>query len=142
MTTVTTTAQQLADRYAALWTEPDAGARRKAIERLWTEDGVHLVHPPEEIRAEATRVGFPEPVLEARGYRELEFRVARAYQEFVAPGEFTFRARQDAVRLRDVVRFSWEMVSVRDGEPAGGGVEFVVLDAEGRITADYQFPGL
>ncbi|ARF77927.1 hypothetical protein ACIG0C_31235 [Kitasatospora aureofaciens] len=139
---MTTSAQQLADRYAALWTERDAGARRKAIERLWAEDGVHLVHPPEEIRAEAVRVGFPEPVLEARGYRELEFRVARAYQEFVAPGEFTFRAREDAVRLRDVVRFSWEMVSVGTGELAGGGVEFVVLDADGRITADYQFPGL
>ncbi|CAM5322363.1 SnoaL-like domain-containing protein OS=Kitasatospora aureofaciens OX=1894 GN=GCM10010502_25350 PE=4 SV=1 [Kitasatospora aureofaciens] len=139
---MTTSAQQLADRYAALWTERDAGARRKAIERLWAEDGVHLVHPPEEIRAEAVQVGFPEPVLEARGYRELEFRVARAYQEFVAPGEFTFRAREDAVRLRDVVRFSWEMVSVGTGELAGGGVEFVVLDTDGRITADYQFPGL
>ncbi|MFI9359512.1 hypothetical protein ACIG5E_00380 [Kitasatospora sp. NPDC053057] len=139
---MTNTAQQLADRYAALWTEPDAGARRKAIERLWSEDGVHLVHPPEEIRTEAVRVGFPEPVLEARGYRELEFRVTRAYQEFVAPGEFTFRAREDAVRLRDVVRFTWEMVSVETGDLAGGGVEFVVLGADGRITADYQFPGL
>ncbi|MFI9321648.1 hypothetical protein ACIGXI_17960 [Kitasatospora aureofaciens] len=49
---------------------------------------------------------------------------------------------EDAVRLRDVVRFSWEMVSVGTGELAGGGVEFVVLDADGRITADYQFPGL
>ncbi|MFE5581217.1 hypothetical protein [Kitasatospora sp. NPDC056531] len=139
---MTSSAQLLADRYAALWTEPDADERRKAIERLWTEDGVHLVHPPEGIREEAARVGFPEPVLEARGYRELESRVARAYQEFVAPGEFTFRARPDAVRLRDAVRFTWEMVPAGGGEAVGGGVEFVVLDADGRITADYQFPGL
>ncbi|MFJ8621361.1 hypothetical protein ACIRD3_00775 [Kitasatospora sp. NPDC093550] len=139
-TTTPTSAQQLADRYAALWTESDAGARRKAIERLWAEGGVHLLHPPVEAREAAVRVGFAEPVLEARGYEELEFRVARAHEEFVAPGEFTFRARPDAVRLRDVVRFSWEMVTVADGEPVGHGEEFVVLDADGRITADYQFP--
>ncbi|MER6302776.1 hypothetical protein ABT247_24925 [Kitasatospora sp. NPDC001539] len=87
-------------------------------------------------------MGFPEQVLEARGYRELESRVTRAHEEFVAPGEFTFRARPDAVRLRDVVRFTWEMVPVGGGEAVGGGDEFVVLDAAGRITADYQFPWL
>ncbi|MEV7770942.1 hypothetical protein [Kitasatospora sp. NPDC086791] len=138
----TPSSQQLADRYAALWTEPDPGVRREAIERLWAEGGVHLLHPPVEAREAAARVGFPEPVLEARGYRELELRVARAYEEFVAPGGFTFRARPDAVRLRDVVRFGWEMVPVDGGEPVGGGQEFVVLDADGRITADYQFPWL
>ncbi|MER7765504.1 hypothetical protein [Kitasatospora sp. NPDC096140] len=139
--TPTTSAQQLADRYAALWTESDAAARRGAIERLWAEDGTHLLHPPVEAREAAARVGFAEPVLEARGYEELEFRVARAHEEFVAPGEFTFRARPDAVRLRDVVRFTWEMVPVGGGEPVGGGTEFVVLDTDGRINADYQFPG-
>ncbi|MFJ9455826.1 hypothetical protein ACIRST_12175 [Kitasatospora sp. NPDC101447] len=139
--TPTTNSQQLADRYAALWTESDAAARRGAIERLWAEDGTHLLHPPAEAREAAARVGFAEPVLEARGYEELEFRVARAHEEFVAPGEFTFRARPDAVRLRDVVRFTWEMVPVGGGEPVGGGTGFVVLDADGRILADYQFPG-
>ncbi|MFD8750271.1 hypothetical protein ACFV0O_04720 [Kitasatospora sp. NPDC059577] len=139
---VTTSAQQLADRYAMLWTESDPGARREAIERLWADGGTHLLHPPVEARTAAARVGFAEPVLEARGYEELEFRVTRAYEEFVAPGGFTFRARPDAVRLRDVVRFGWEMVPVDGGEPVGGGEEFVVLDADGRITADYQFPGL
>ncbi|MEU9040506.1 MULTISPECIES: hypothetical protein [unclassified Kitasatospora] len=141
-TSIATSAQQLADRYAALWTEPDAVARRSAVERLWAVGGVHLLHPPVEAREAAARVGFAEPVLEARGYDELEFRVARAHEEFVAPGEFTFRARPDAVRLRDVVRFTWEMVPVGGGEPVGGGVEFVALDTDGRITADYQFPGL
>ncbi|MFD8707755.1 hypothetical protein ACFV1W_35110 [Kitasatospora sp. NPDC059648] len=49
---------------------------------------------------------------------------------------------EDAVRLRDVVRFTWGMVSVTTGELVVGGVEFVVLDADGRITADYRFPGI
>ncbi|MFJ9839752.1 hypothetical protein ACIRYZ_04670 [Kitasatospora sp. NPDC101155] len=105
---MTTSAQQLADRYAALWAEPDADQRRKAIERLWAEDGVHLVHPPESIRAEAALVGFPEPVLEARGHRELEIRVARAYQEFLTPklpgvnaGDTYHASRGTAARGRD-----------------------------------------
>ncbi|MFJ2581517.1 hypothetical protein [Kitasatospora aureofaciens] len=137
-----TTAQQLADRYAALWTEADPGRRRKAIEELWGEDAVHVLHPPVEIREVAARVGFDESTLEARGYHALEVRVSRAHEEFVAPGEFTFRARQDAVRLKNVVKFTWEMVPTSGGEPVGGGLEFVVLGIDGRITADYQFPGL
>ncbi|MEV7023826.1 hypothetical protein [Kitasatospora sp. NPDC093558] len=137
-----TTAQQLADRYAALWAEADPGLRRKAIEELWAEDAAHVLHPPVEIREVAARVGFDDTMLEARGYDALDVRVTRAYEEFVAPGEFTFRALPDAVRLRDVVKFTWEMVPTAGGEPVGSGVEFVVLGADGRITADYQFPGL
>jgi hypothetical protein len=37
------------------------------------------------------------------------------------------------------VRFGWEMVPAEGGEPAGAGVEFVILDAQGRIRFDYQF---
>ncbi|MFE0459868.1 hypothetical protein ACFW1A_11515 [Kitasatospora sp. NPDC058965] len=136
------TEQQLADRYAAVWTEPDPVRRREAIERLWSEDAEHLLQPPVEIREAAARVGFDRSVLTARGHDELAVRVGRAHQEFVAPGEFTFRARQDAVRLRDVVKFGWEMVSAVGDDVVGGGVEFVVLGEDGRITLDYQFPGL
>ena len=32
-------AEQLADRYMALWNEPDADRRRRMIAELWTEDG-------------------------------------------------------------------------------------------------------
>ncbi|MGW6915991.1 hypothetical protein ACWGB8_19565 [Kitasatospora sp. NPDC054939] len=130
----------LADRYAALWNEPDAGVRRKAIEALWAEDGVHLLQPPEDIRERAAGLGFDRSVLEARGYAALEVRVARAYEEFVAPGEYVFRAVGEAVLLRDVLAFGWEMARTADGEVVGGGREFVVLDGDGRIRADYQFP--
>lgn len=29
----------VADRYIAVWNEPDADARRRAVANLWTEDG-------------------------------------------------------------------------------------------------------
>ena len=37
-------AEQLADRYMALWNEPDADRRRRMIAEFWTEDG-SLVPP-------------------------------------------------------------------------------------------------
>jgi hypothetical protein len=45
------------------------------------------------------------------------------------------------VRLHGVVKFSWETVSVDTGDVAGGGLEILVLDDDGRIKADYMFPG-
>ncbi|WP_248964227.1 hypothetical protein [Sphaerisporangium perillae] len=32
-------------------------------------------------------------------------------------------------------------LSAGGGEPLGGGLEFVELDVNGRITTDYMFPG-
>jgi hypothetical protein len=45
----------------------------------------------------------------------------------------------NGVRLNDVLKFNWEMVSP-NGEVAAIGLEFVILDSEGRrIRLDYQF---
>ena len=46
---------ELADRYVGLWNEPDALRRRQLIAELWTEDGVHILQPPQEIREIAAR---------------------------------------------------------------------------------------
>ena len=136
-------AQELAGRYAAVWNEPDPGLRRKAVEDLWAPDGVHVLQPPQDLRDQAARLGFAEPVLVARGHAELEARVTRAHEEFVATGEYAFRAAADtAAALEDVITFRWQSVLVASGEVAGGGLEFVTLDAEGRISRDHQFPGL
>lgn len=132
-------ADNLVQRYVAVWTEPDPAARRKAIEQLWSEDGAHVLQPPVEIRDAATALGFVNTSLEARGYDEIEARVARAYDDFVAPGEYIFQASGPAVRLHNVVKFRWEMVPVGGGEAAGGGVDVLVLDG-GRVRTDYQFP--
>jgi hypothetical protein len=132
-------AVELADRYVALWNEPDPDRRRELVADLWTEDGGHILQPPEEVREVAARPGIGLAArLEASGHAELEARAASAYEEFIAPGEFRFRRRDDVERLADVVKFHWEMVST-EGQVAGVGLEFLVLAADGRIRRDYQF---
>lgn len=129
----------LVERYVALWMEPDPEVRRRTIRELWAPDGAHVLEPPREIRDAARALGFHVPALEARGYEALEARVARAHEEFVAPGRFVFRPRDDASRLHDVVKFRWEMVPKGGGAVAGVGLEILVLDAEDRVRTDYQF---
>ncbi len=131
--------RELVSRYVAVWNEPDLEQRRRAIHDLWTKDGAHILQPPQEIRQAAAGLGFPSGVLEARGHDALEVRVTRAYEEFVAPGEFTFKPRDNTDRLGNVVKFNWEMVPSGGGDVAGVGLEILVLDEDGRIKTDYQF---
>lgn len=130
---------ELSGRYVALWNEPDAEARRTTVRELWAAEGAQILQPPREMLEKAHRVGFTNPVLEARGHQELEARVTRAYEEFVAPGQFRFRLSGDAARLREVLKFRWEMVPTGGGDPVAVGLEFLILDPHGRIRADYQF---
>ncbi|MGW2474553.1 hypothetical protein [Streptomyces sp. NPDC001665] len=130
---------ELTDRYVAVWNEPDAERRRAAVRELWSADAVHVLRPPQEIREAAEGLGFDRLLLEARGHDALDFRVTRAYEEFVAPGTFVFRSRGDADRLHDVVKFTWQMAPRGGGEAAGVGLEVLVLGPDGRIVNDYQF---
>ena len=129
----------LTSRYVAAWNEPDPARRRQAIRELWAEDGIHVLQPPAEFRQAAAGLGFTSAALEARGHDELEVRVSRAYQDFVAPGKFAFRPRDNADALRNVVKFGWDMVPVGGGEAAAAGLEILILGPDGRIEADYQF---
>jgi hypothetical protein len=129
----------LVERYMALWNEPDPDARRAIIRQLWAPAGEHVLDPPQELRQGARALGFAAPRLELRGYAALETRVARAYEEFVAPGEYVFRPRDNAARLRNLVKFNWELVSRATGEVAAVGLDVLVLDDQGRITVDYVF---
>jgi hypothetical protein len=137
--TRTAAAEELADRYVALWNEPDPDRRRGLVEGLWTEDGAHILQPPQEMREIAERPGLGlAATLEARGHAELEARAATAYEQWVGSGTMTFRRHDDVERLGDVVKFHWEGVSP-DGEVAGVGLDFLVLGPDGRIWRDYQF---
>jgi len=119
---MTIDAQQLADRYAAVWNEADPLARRAAIELLWRPDGEHFV---------ATK--------KARGYAALEERVAGAYEKNVRTAGHAFRAVRNAQMLRDVVTFNWEMIEPSTLEVLAVGLEFLQIDADGRIVSDHQF---
>ena len=111
-----TEANELADRYVAMWTEPDAERRRSAIAERWTEDAVHILDPPQEAREAAAALDIT-PTFKARGHCELDERMTRAYEEFVAPGEFTFRRRDNVSRVGDAVKFNWD----GPGQRRGGG---------------------
>lgn len=135
-------AQALAGRYISLWTEPDAGLRRSQLEQLWAVDGRHVLRPPQQIRDVAAGLGFDHTTLEAHGYDAIEKRVLASYNTFVAGGAHTFRPREDAVRLREAVHFTWEMVDLARDTVTGGGREVLILAPDGRIDVDYMFPGL
>lgn len=128
---------ELVERYAAIWNEAGEERRRAMVRDLWTEDALHVFQPPQEVLDAAAALKVTG-IFQARGHAELEDRVGRAYEEFVAPGAFSFRSAGEAKRVADALRFSWEMVGA-DGTVAATGLEFVLLAADGRIRLDYQF---
>lgn len=134
-------AQRLTDRYIAQWNEPDPAARSALIHELWTHDALHvLVEPPQEIRDAAAKLAVPVPPLEVRGFDALDARVTRAYEMFVAPGEYVFEARGDAfLLLPNVIGVRWSMVTAEGAQAVGGGLDILALNAEGRIRTDHQF---
>src|SRR5919109_4700360 len=132
-------AAELAEKYVALWNEPDADRRRRMIAKLWAEDGRHILQPPQEIREIAAQPGIAmTAILKARGYEEIEARAASAYEHWVGSKGLSFRGRDDADRLGDVVKLHWEAVA-GDGTLFAVGLSFLVLVADGRIERDYTF---
>jgi hypothetical protein len=129
---------QLAERYMAIWNEPDAEVRRSMVGELWAEDAVHILEPPEEARAAAEKLDISGS-FESRGHEELERRVNRAYEDFIADGEFDFRGPKDVARLQDVVKFRWELVPKGGDEVVGAGLVVLIVGNDGRIRLDYQF---
>jgi hypothetical protein len=131
--------KQLADRYMALWNEPDPDRRGRMIAELWTEDGSQILQPPQEMReiAASSSIGLAA-TLEARGRTELEARATTSFEHWVGSEGLSFRGRDDADRLGDVVKFHWEAVT-NDGETAAVGLNVLVLAADGRIERNYTF---
>lgn len=112
----------LIDRYVAVWNEPNAAVRRRGIAALWQPDGATC-----------------HRLIEARGYPELETRVGDAQDKWVRAGGYRFRSCRNAVAHHGVVRFNWEMVAPDGGEVASVGLDFLMLEADGRIRCAYQF---
>jgi len=132
-------AEQLAGRYMALWNEPDADRRRRMIVELWTEDGSQILQPPREMREIAASRGIGlAATLEARGHSELEARATASYEHWVGSEGLSFRGRDDAERLGDVVKFQWDAVT-NDGKTAAVGLNVLFLAADGRIERNYTF---
>ena len=135
-----TNTQALTEKYLALWNDPDADRRRRVIAELWTEDGRHILQPPQEIREIAAGPGLAiTAILEARGREEIEARAASSYEHWVRSEGLSFRGRGDADRLGDVVKFHWEAIAKDGEEVVAVGLVFLVLAPHGRIERDYTF---
>jgi hypothetical protein len=129
-------------RWFALWTEADPQARSKQVADLWATNGAQvLVDPPQAMRDAATELAFPVPRLEVRGHDEIDRRVTRAYEMFIEPGEYTFKATGDGdavVLAPALVGLAWDMVTLAGGTVVGSGYDVLVLDEDGRILVDHQ----
>ena len=75
---------------------------------------------------------------QAQGYEEIEARAASVYEHWVGSEGFSFRGRDDADRLGDVVKLHWEAIA-KDDTVFAVGLSFLVLAADGRIERDYTF---
>jgi hypothetical protein len=112
-------AQALADTYIAAWNEPDAAKRSSAIATLWAPDAL-------------SRKG-------ARGYAPLTRLTLAGPGKTAGREGVRFRAAPTARLRGDVVTFRWEMLLADSETVLAGGLEFLIVDDDGRILADHPF---
>jgi hypothetical protein len=113
-------AQALADRYVAAWNEPDAAKRFSAIAALWAPDA-------------------PRRERGARGYGALAKLMSGAPEKDAGREAIRFRAAPSARLRRDVVTFRWEMLLGESETVLASGLEFLIVDDEGKILLDHPF---
>jgi hypothetical protein len=118
--THTMNAELIVDRYLAVWSEPDAEVRRRAIAGLWAQDGVEFVEG----------AAF-------RGRKELEVRIAEAYEAFVGSGRYAVTSAGDVSGHDDIATFTIQLTT-GGGEVAWAARVFIVLGENGLIQQDYQ----
>jgi hypothetical protein len=112
-------AQALADLYVAAWNERDAAKRSSAIAALWAPDA--LGHSG------------------GRGYSPLTRLTLAAPANNAAREGIRFRAAPTARQRRDVVTFRWEMLLAESETVLASGLEFLIVDDDGRILVDHPF---
>ena len=112
-------AQALADLYVAAWNEPDAAKRSSAIAALWAPDA--LGHKA------------------ARGNGALGKLILRSPERNGGETGIRYRAAPTARLRGDVVTFRWEMLLADSETVLAGGLEFLIVDDDGRILVDHPF---
>ncbi|NJO23553.1 MAG: nuclear transport factor 2 family protein [Sphingomonadales bacterium] len=110
---------KLVDRYIAVWNEPDAKVRSKAIAALWTEGAT-----------------FTDPLADVEGHEGIGAVIAKAREMF--PG-CAFRALPNVDGHHNVARFGWELMPEAGGESIAAGFDVAVLAEDGRVSSILGF---
>jgi non-heme chloroperoxidase len=113
-------AENLAERYVAMWNERDSEARRGQIAALFARQGAYL-----------NEAGT------AKGHDAIAAEADAAQHAYAAKG-FKFSPSGFSQAHHNVARFEWR-VQAESGGVAAVGSDFVILDENGRILFDYQF---
>ncbi|MGA7419946.1 MAG: nuclear transport factor 2 family protein [Acidimicrobiales bacterium] len=106
--------------YLAAWNETDLALRRAAVQRLYAANGRIVTAS-----------------VDAHGIEDVLGHVDRVVAGFIGR---EYRFRQAGVAMHhDCVLLRWEMITADSAQVADWGVNTLVLDADGRVVADYQF---
>ncbi|WP_131116611.1 nuclear transport factor 2 family protein [Lichenihabitans psoromatis] len=104
--------QAIAERYLAMWNEPDLNRRRALVAVGWIADG-----------------RYADPLMEGHGHDGIAAMIEDARASF--PGHrFTLRGKPDG--HGPFLRFAWSLAP-NGGAPVAGGTDVARLDEAGRF---------
>lgn len=113
-----TTYNDLAQRYIDAWNETDSGARRAAVDKLYTDDARYV-----------------DPLAVAEGREAIATMIGAVQEQF--PG-FSFRLAGPVDGHHNQARFGWEL-GPAGGQPPIVGFDAAVTDDDGRISTVLGF---
>ena len=106
------THQFIAERYLAMWNEPDPDRRRALVAAVWTSDG-----------------RYADPLMQGQGHEGIAAMIEGARASFPGHG-FTLRGTPDG--HGPFVRFAWSLAP-EGCAPVAGGTDVARLDDTGRL---------
>ncbi len=106
---------QTIDRYVSIWNEANPERRRELIAATWTEGG-----------------SYRDPMMSSDDHAGFDALMANV--QTLLPGH-TLKLTTGVDVVGDHIRFGWAVVNDATGEPAVSGVDFGVVDHDGRLRA-------
>jgi hypothetical protein len=107
--------KHIAERYIALWNEPDPAVRRALLAQDWTDTATYV-----------------DPQARVRGIAEIDALIGGVQQRFP---NFSFRLIRKPDGHGENVRFSWSLGPGDYVDAPIEGTDFAVLEEDGRIVA-------
>jgi hypothetical protein len=105
--------REIADRYLAIWNEPEPQLRRALIEARWSPDGLYV-----------------DPLMRAEGRDGIATMIGSALARFPGHG-FSLQGEPDGHGRH--IRFSWTLAPF-DGAAIAAGTDIAMLDDQGRFV--------